>query len=151
MKKVHIECNPDELLVKKLGVKSKQIYHRNGKGTALKNLAKNSGNIAMVDEDDGCNKSSYEKNLILIEEKYGVKVYTDNKENKVLVLKVKLEDWVIAAGKLSEIKMESYNLPQKPNELHSVILNRLKNYERFLDVLLEKKNPALLYLKDQLN
>jgi hypothetical protein len=150
MKKVHIECDPDELLVKKLGVGRAQIYHRNGKGTALKQLDKDSGNIAMVDEDDGCNKSSYEKNLIFIEEKNGVKVFSDNKENKVLVLKVKLEDWVIAAGKQSKINLEAYNLPQKSHELHSVILNRLKNYERFLDDLLERKNPALLYLKEQL-
>ena len=103
MKQVHVECKPDELLVSKLGFTKKYITHHQGKSRVFHNLQKSISLLAMVDEDPGGPKSSYEKTLKFIEEKHGIKYYTDDNKNKVLILAGKLEDWILDACKLQKI------------------------------------------------
>src|SRR5438445_5527673 len=97
---VHVECLPDETLVKKLGFTRKQIIHHTGKSRVFADLKLKSNQIAMVDEDPGQSKTSYETKLVFKEEANGIKYYLDpEKNNKVFVLKVKLEDWILASCK----------------------------------------------------
>lgn len=150
MKQIHVECDPDEVLVKKIGFTRKQVRHHSGKGKLFNRLQNESNHLAMVDEDSGCNMSQYEKNLQFLRENHGIKVYQDRQQNKVIVLKIKLEDWIINACKLSNLKPSVFNLPSDPNELHSVINSRMSNYGNLLDRLLETENPAILRLKEEL-
>jgi len=151
---IHLECKPDEKLAMKLGITRKQIEHHNGKSRVYAALEKNKNQIGIVDEDPDPNpdhpKYSYENNLVLIEEQYGIKRFFDEKQgNTVLVLKVKLEDWLISVCKNSKINMTKppYSLPNKGNSLHNVINDRLPAYEKLLDDLLTKKSIPLLTLK----
>jgi hypothetical protein len=150
MKIVHVECKPDEQLVFKLGVKRSSIIHHSGKSRVFKALGKESNQIAMVDEDPNSNKTSYEKSLKLIEEHNGIKLYKDSKGNTVLILKGKLEDWIINCCGTHTSILESFNLPKKPNSLHSVIIIRLKEFEKLIEYLLSSKNTAVLRLKSYL-
>jgi len=152
---VHLECKPDELLVMALGISRKQITHHSGKSRVYGALQKNSNAIGLVDEDPdpGSPKYTYENDLMLIEEKFGVKRFADKKRsNTVLVLKIKLEDWLISAGKVSgiDITKQPYNLPGHGNDLHKVINDRFPVYQKLLDDLLAKNNKPLLTLKEWL-
>jgi hypothetical protein len=62
------------------------------------------------------------------------------------VLKVKLEDWVLAACHKSQIDITKFSLPGKPNDLHDVINNRLQYFEKLLDALLKADSPPILQL-----
>lgn len=151
MKQIHIECLPDELLIKKLGFSQKVISHHFGKSKVFKKLESVQNHFAMVDEDPGSPQTSYEKSLRLIEEAEGIKQYADNSGNKIFVLKGKLEDWTISICKQHKIKLKAFGLPEKPNELHDVINQRLQNFEKLIEYLLQKKNPAIIKLKNWLN
>ena len=59
MKKVHVECRPDELLISKLGYTRKMIVHHQGKSRVFHTLSKNKDLLAMVDEDPGSAKTRY--------------------------------------------------------------------------------------------
>ncbi len=61
MKPIHVECLPDEALVKKLGFTRKMVTHHAGKSRVFTNLKSVVNHLAMVDEDPGSPKSSYEK------------------------------------------------------------------------------------------
>ena len=150
MKEIHVECKPDEALVKKLGYTAKAITHHYGKAKVFGKLIKSTNLIAMVDEDPGCPQSTYEKDLIFINEEQGVKVYKDNAGNKIISLKVKLEDWIINACKQSKIDISKFNLPNKANDLHSTINSKISNFENLISELLSKNNPSVLKLKDVL-
>ena len=107
----------------------------------------------MVDQDPGQAQPSYQNVLVLQKELHGVKYYTDPKRNnKVFELNVKLEDWIIAACKKGKIDIKKdFTLPDKPNDLHDVINNRLSKFEELLDRLLKEKNEAVMTLKNWIN
>lgn len=147
---VHVECLPDETMVLQLGGTRKKVTHHTSKSRVFHQLKKASNHIALVDEDPGSPKTSYEKDLKLIEEKSGVKVLKDNANNRVCMLKGKLEDWLIWVCKNAGIDIETYNLPSRPNELHRVINERLTSLKKLLQHLIDQKNTDILYLKSQL-
>ena len=121
MKIVHVECKPDELLVSKLGVQKKQITHHQGKTRVFHALGRGKQQLAMVDEDPGSVKTSYEKALKFIEESEGIKYFTDHSDNKIFILKGKLEDWIVLVCKQHRISLSKFGLPEKPNDLHDII------------------------------
>jgi hypothetical protein len=151
MRKVHVECLPDETLVKKLGITRKMVTHHFGKSRVYNRLMRTNNEIAMVDEDPQSIKSDYEKQLIFVQEGCGIKIYKDMRDNKILVLKIKLEDWIIAVCKEAQINITNFGLPQKPNDLHDVINHRLTNFEKLIDHLKQKENPCILQLMNLLN
>ncbi len=86
MKNIHIECFPDECLIRKIGFTRKYITHHQGKSRVFNVLSKSKNQLALVDEDPGSPKSSYEKSLKFKEESEGIKCYSDKSGNKVFYL-----------------------------------------------------------------
>lgn len=148
MKDIHVECLPDELLVSKIGFTKKKITHHQGKSRVFHYLSKNENKLAIVDEDPGSPQTNYEKGLRFLEEVGGAKFYTDNSNNKVIILKTKLEDWIINLCNSNKIDITKFGLPKKPNELHDTINHRLNNFGNLIDSLLDKNNSVLMKLKD---
>ncbi len=151
MKQVHVECKPDEALMKKLGFARKTVYHHAGKSRVFKKLESVSDQLAMVDEDPGSAKSGYEKELKLVQEFQGIKLCSDKSGNKILILKGKLEGWIVAICKKAGIKLADFGLPEKPNDLHDVINLRITKFENLIDHLLKIKNAEIIQLRDWLN
>jgi len=147
MKQVHVECNPDELLVSKLGFTRKLITHHQGKSRIFQVLSKNKNQLAMIDEDPGSSKTSYEKALYFVEEAEGIKYFSDQSGNKIIVLNGKLEDWLINISERFKVNMSEFGLSKKSHELHGEINQKLPDLAKLVDYLLTKKNPALLKLK----
>ena len=148
---VHVECLPDETLVKKLGITRKMVVHHAGKSRVFTKLKTTSSQIAMVDEDPGSIKTNYEHQLTLIQESYGIKLYNDNRNNKILILTVKLEDWIITACKTGQVDITRFGLPSRPNDLHEIINQRLASFEKLIDHLKESQNHYINHLKNLLN
>ena len=48
--KLIVECIPDTILMKSLGIPSKRIYHAGSKGRVIKNVERGIG-IGIIDED----------------------------------------------------------------------------------------------------
>lgn len=150
MKQVHVECKPDELLVSKLGFTKKFITHHQGKSRVFHKLSQSESLLAMVDEDPGSGKTSYEKSLNFVEEKLDIKYYSDSRKNKVFILTIKLEDWILYACKLQKINPDDFGLPSDPVQLHNYINQRLDKFEKLINELIKKKNPAIVQLKSWL-
>lgn len=145
---IHIECKPDEILVNMIGFTKKQIRHHFGKSRIFGAIEKLENQIALVDEDPNQAKHRYEEQLIFQNKKDGVSYFLDvRRNNKVFVLKVKLEDWIVAVCKKNNINPESFGLPNKPDKLHSVINNRLPAYKRLLDVLEQIERSPITNLR----
>lgn len=150
MKQVHVECKPDEVLVKKLGFTRKQIRHHAGKSRIFSSLSKTQQQLALADEDPGSPQTSGEKLLKSKSNIYGVQLLFDQRGNTVCLLNVKLENWILSRCKESEINLGNYGLPNNADELHGVINSRLLVFEKVLDDLIAKNNPGILHLKSVL-
>ncbi len=144
MKEIHLECLPDETLVKKLGIPRKRIIHHMGKSRVFSHLDRSSNNIALVDEDPGSAKTSYERSLKLIGDNFGVKQYVDRNGNHIFELKVKLEDWILFVCNEESIDISLYGLPENANQLHGIINSRIRNFENLLDKLINTKTFSVL-------
>jgi hypothetical protein len=151
MKQVHVECLPDEHLVKSLGFSRKYITHHQGKARVFNSIKSKKDQLAMVDEDPRSVKTSYEKSLQFVEESNGLKLYQDKSGNKIVFLQIKLEDWIISSCQAAKIKMGKFGLPEDPDDLHDVINARLPSLDKLLSHVAKSKNKAFSKLKAFLN
>jgi hypothetical protein len=147
MKHVHIECLPDEYLVRKLGFTRKFITHHQGKSRVFHALRNKENQLAIVDEDPGSVKTSYEKSLNFKQEVEGIKYYTDRSGNIILFLNGKLEDWIVSICKKERIKIQKFGLPHKSDDLHDQINQKLPKFDKVLAELIKKNNASILKLK----
>jgi hypothetical protein len=146
-KEIHVECKPDELLVSKFGFTRKLVTHHTGKSRVFSKMRLVQHTLALVDEDPGTAKTTYEKQLILVAERHGIKKYEDKNGNSILVLSGKLEDWIVSVCRQAEVNLKDYGLPAKPDDLHEVINQRLNQFGELIIHLLQAGNPAIATLK----
>ena len=149
---IYVECKPDGILVRHLtGLPKRQVAHEaRGRG-AVCNRLKNDNNVAaMVDEDPGTARPIYLTDLALSNEnvQLGLNLYRDrSRNNRVVALYPKLEDWLLRAAADSDLSMNDYGLPNRANELHSVINLDERKIQRLLADLYAARSPRLLELR----
>jgi hypothetical protein len=138
---IYTECKPDSALVKTLGISKKQIIHVGNKPEVCKRLEKDKNCIGLVDEDPSSFQPPYLKKL---QEKEnlsdcGLKILNDNaKNNDLIILCPRLEEWVLEAIKQAEVDIKKYNLPADSKKLHDKINLVLDKFEMLIKDLKEK-------------
>ncbi len=143
---VFVECNPDKLLIQKLGVPKRKIVHAGSKSEVCKRLSRSVSSIGVVDEDPFSIQPRYIGKLKTIEDsqKLGIRVLLDEGNNNfVIILSPRLEEWIIEASKEAKITMSKYGLPRDGNKLHKVINSNLDKFEKLLDELINKSEKLL--------
>lgn len=133
---IFVECKPDRLMVRILAdVKKKEIRHAGNKFEVMKQLDKHDMALGIIDEDPGktqpvqlnkakdISKDDFRSvDLVLLS--YG--------NNIVLVLRPRLEEWLLKTAKEINIDLKKLNLPADPERLHSVINYNLDKFSRLL-------------------
>jgi len=145
--KVYVECKPDELLVKRLGVPRK-IIHAGNKTEVCKHLKNIENSLGVVDEDPYSEQPEYLRDLIAngttILDRNDIKVLDDKeRNNRLIILCPRLEDWVIRTAKDAGIELEKFGLPDDPNRLHRIINSNLDKFEIFLEALLHSNSKRI--------
>ena len=111
----------------------------------------------MVDEDPGSVQHPYLKRMKMAENlrRFGIKILVDEKKNnRVIILSPRLEEWIIEASKESKINLKKHNLPKDGNKLHKIINLNLERFEGLLDELIEKSERIRIlkrYLLREMN
>ncbi len=152
---IFVECSPDLILVQTLRrVSRKDIVHElKGKGEVCKRLAANENCVAMLDEDPGSPQPPYIKSIRLRSDvvDQSIKVLHDNKRNNfVILLTPKLEDWILRATRLTGLNIVGYGLPSDSKELHRIINGKLDKYQDLLNDLSGKRSSMLVSLRTAL-
>lgn len=142
-----VECKPDSILVEYLASASRRsIRHTGGKFELLKILAdRETGAKGLIDEDPG----SYEPpHLERFRVRYnltnhGFKVlHYESRNNVLIVLCPRLEEWVLKAAKEANVDVRAYGLPIDASELHEWINIRIKGFERLVEDLKGKSSAV---------
>lgn len=119
---IYVECNPDKVLVKTLGLPKKVIRHAGDKGKVCNKLRHNTNSIGLVDEDPGSNPPSYFEVLKHLSYKNQIRLLLDEKNrNHLIVLCPRLEEWVLKAASEIAIDISKYGLSNDANELHELL------------------------------
>jgi hypothetical protein len=139
--KIYVECKPDEVLLKSLGIKEITIEHAHGKGNICNKLKKNKNAFGLLDEDPQSVQPKYLKNLkCKIINEFNIKLfYDENSNNFLIILCPRLEEWILESVKELKIDIKEYNLPDDANNLHKIINAKLSDFEKLICKLKESK------------
>ncbi|MBE0516266.1 MAG: hypothetical protein IBX41_02585 [Methanophagales archaeon] len=138
---IYTECKPDSALVKTLGIPKRQVIHLGGKPEVCKQLAKRENCNGLVDEDPFSVQPPYLKKL---QEKEnlsdcGLKILNDNsKNNDLIILCPRLEEWILKATKEAKIDIKQYKLPDEGGQLHKVINLDIRKFDKLITDLTGK-------------
>lgn len=136
---IYIECQPDEVLVKTLGISEKEIIHAGGKGNVCNRLSKASNCKGLIDEDPYSAQPGYIKKLKLLIEAHKIKVLYDEKlKNYLIILSPRLEEWILEVAKETKSNLSDYGLSNDADELHKIINTSLGNFKKFIEDIAPK-------------
>jgi len=148
---IFVECYADQVLVQAVrNIRVADIAHElKGKGTICSRLQNKAGCTALLDEDPSSPQPPYLKELTLHQnlQTHDIKEFRDiSRANIVVVLTPKLEDWILRACRISNVRLDAYSLPSTPSELHRVINYRLDKFNLMVGDLLATRSPMLTAL-----
>jgi len=133
--KIAVECYPDEAVLHALGVPRKQLLHEARKGEVFNWLKRNAGALGMVDEDPDSAQPQDLSNYQQAETAEGLclLIRRGSSGQRLIVVRPRLEDWLIARARVSGVDPGSYHLPGTARELHAVPrYDRKDGFSRFL-------------------
>jgi hypothetical protein len=134
---IYVECKPDFTLVKFITKISKReiIHEMRGKGAVCQRLKTRSNCKGLVDEDPFGTQPQYIRKLSLEDDlpQDELKVlYDKSRDNRLIVLCPRLEEWILKAAQEANLNMEKYPLPSTPEKLHREINLNLSRFEKLL-------------------
>jgi len=152
---IYYECNNDEVFLKELiSPTKKECYHCHGKFRACNLLKKSKNTIALLDKDPGDPQHRYLKGLQKIYNYEELKLeilYDRKRDNKIILLIPKLEDWILRVARKVNVNPKNFNkLPSDPDELKEIINLKLNDFKNFLQAIKEKNPEEFEVLKREL-
>ena len=137
---IYVECNTEESLVRSLtDFRRKEIVHElQGKGGVCNRLSRTENCKGLVDEDPSSGQPRYLSELVVSDDRpaLGLRRLQDaQRNNDVIVLCPRLEEWIIAAAESIDVRLADHGLPDRSNLLHRVINLDPTKFERLLEAL----------------
>ncbi len=143
-----LECKPDEVLARRLGLVRREIVHHNDKGRVCNALKRTEGQIGMIDEDPGSAQPPYLATLTQSASAHDLLVMQDTgRRHRVVIVRPRLEEWIIKSAQASGLKMSDFGFSERGNELHREINSKLQKFEELLDALAQAGSERIKYLK----
>jgi hypothetical protein len=145
---IYIECEPDKVLVKALGISRKEIKHVFSKGNVCNKLEKNINSKGLVDEDPLSAQPTYIGKLKLHSHEKNIKLlYDENAQNYLIMLCPTLEEWILKAVKESGMNIVNFGLPDDVEKLHRTINIKLGSFENLMEDIKKRRSSMLKTLE----
>lgn len=149
---IFIECDADKALIVSLEITTKHITHARGESRVCKAIMRKAKVVGVTDEDPQGTHPSYLKELTLLFEDNHFRILKNRKNDSYLiVLRPRLEEWILRAGLLASVRIEEFGLPNDARKLHEIINLNLSKFRVLLDTLKQRSdlfNQLQSYLKN---
>jgi len=146
------ECDPDVALVEILTSPSRRrIKHAGGKSMVIRKLMRSHENsIGIIDEDP--NRFQPEDIQRFTETNFMNRdqiriLHHNQRNNRLIVLCPRLEEWIIGASREAHMDLRNYNLPNDPNQLHEIINIRITKFRQLVKDLLRQRSSRVRSLR----
>jgi len=136
---IAVECFPDEVLVRSLGVPVARVRHSRGSGNVLNDLLRGHAAWGMIDEDPGKTRPAEIKRFIEQERQGSVILMTGGKDagGRLVMICPRLEEWLLARASASGVNPGDYGLPASSKALRKLgRFERRPRFRPFLEALL---------------
>jgi hypothetical protein len=145
---IYLECEPDKVLVKALGISRKEIKHAFSKGNVCNKLEKSRNSKGLVDEDPLRPQPTYIGKLKLHSHEKDIKLLSDeNAQNYLIMLCPTLEEWILKAVKELGVNIVNFGLPDDAGKLHKIINIKLGSFENLIEDIKKRKSGMLKTLE----
>ncbi len=144
---IYVECNSDYALVKSVTHTSKKEFnHAANKGKICNQLRKQRNCKGLVDEDPLSSQPGYMKEARLENDlrEHEIKVLHDDRNNYLIVLCPRLEEWILRAASEAGIDVRKYNLPNDAAKLHQEININLDKFAKLLEDMKDSRRLKTL-------
>jgi len=140
-----VECNPDVALVETLTSPSRRRNkHAGSKSMVLRRLMRTYENaLGIIDEDPDSTQPDDLQRFREIDnlERYQLRILQHNpRNNRLVVIIPRLEEWIIRASSEANINPQDYNLPNNPNQLHEIINIRENRFRELIRDLMQRSD-----------
>lgn len=139
-----VECDPDVVLVSSLAsIPKRRVMHVGGKHQVLRRLIiKDRDSIGLIDQDPlSVQPLKFLQRFREIEysemDKLKILHYT-LRNNRLIVLCPRLEEWIIEAANRARVDLSRYNLPGNPSQLHEIVNFRLNRFKQLIETLMQR-------------
>jgi len=139
--KILVECFPDEALLRILGVPRKRLLHERSKGRIITWLMNLPDAMGMVDEDPGSTQHRDLGSYRETQSAQGLRrlARQGSGGQRLVVLRPRLDEWLIQRAKTSGIKPENFGLPANADRLHAKPHYETKpEFRRFIEQLMSR-------------
>ncbi|WP_322799127.1 hypothetical protein [Thermoflexus sp.] len=151
LRPILVECKPDEVLIRALGVPRRRIFHHSGKGNICNRLRRLKNAIAIMDEDPHSSQPRYLRELmssVAEEGAHQIRVLRDDERGHlILILRPRLEGWILHVARRNGIRPQSFGLPDQEEALHGEMIYKLPDLERWIRQLKEAGSEELEFLR----
>lgn len=146
---IYVECKPDKALLRTIGINENEIYHTGGKSRVIFKLLRSERCCGVIDEDPTAPNlpNKFRNHFRKKQENFGTKIFEDEKQNKLIMICPKLEEWVVNIVRKYRIDLKSFNLPEDSESLHKTINFTVKDFEKLISQISDKEE--LIFLKNQ--
>ena len=151
-----VECNPDVILVSTLAsISTRSVVHAGGKSQVLRKLIRKYRNsIGMIDQDpNSIQPRNFLQRFNEVENLERDKLKTlchNQRNNRLIVLCPRLEEWIIGASREANIHLSRYNLPSNPEQLHAIINVTKERFQRLVEDLMQSNSHRVRALRSLL-
>ncbi|HOK77487.1 MAG TPA: hypothetical protein PLW35_07170 [Verrucomicrobiota bacterium] len=147
---LYVECYPDEVLARTLGVPRREVKHEHGKGNITNRLSKLPSGIGMLDEDAPGFQPAALRNYRRVKQtgKLVLMEHANSPAKRLVLVCPRLEEWLYERAAANGVKPIDYGLPETAARLHSI--PRYEQKPKFVEFLqrLHELDPEVKCLKE---
>jgi hypothetical protein len=134
---IAVECFPDEMLVRSMGIPVARITHQKGKGNVVNAVVRGQASVGLIDQDPDSSQPSQLSSFQSVAQEGALALMEHDSANdrRLVVISPRLEEWLIARAVASGVNPRDYGLPQTANDLKRRRYDRFPKYRAFLDQL----------------
>jgi hypothetical protein len=132
---IAVECYPDEVVLRELGIPRRQLLHQARKGEVFNWLKKTPGGIGMVDDDPASAQPCDRCNYLQMQASEGLLLLSraGSGGQKLIVVCPRLKDCLMQRAEACGINPRHYQLPDTAKGLHDIPRYEQKDgFRRFL-------------------
>jgi len=144
-----VECFKDQQLMFRMGFIPDQMGHERGRSRVLAKLEQEKRAVGIIDEDPQAGQPpdlrKYKQKKIVGKISLLIGEDDDGKGviRRAIQISPRLEDWLYTIASRNKVSPKTFSLPENPGELHKRSLKGDKDYRRFLEELIKKKDDEI--------
>ena len=137
---LYVECYPDEMLARTLGVPRCEVKHEHGKGNITNRLRRLDAGKGLLDEDAPGFQPAELKNYRRVKQtgRLVLMEHTSSAAKQLVLVCPRLEEWLYERAAACGVKPTDYGLPDSAAKLHSI--PRYEEKPKFVEFLKRLQN-----------